>query len=284
MASIKFLDKYLLHPTAMFQAGSSSIGCYAGYMTAFSIYAGKITDLEGNPLKWTKEVRAKYDENAELEADLKKKEPRMRFGWRSVNFSDYYVRSFTISTSAALAYGLDQTELMEAALQNSEAQIQRVNFTLLMFGDNIRESMAADGGDRDKDIAGHGWLPYFAKAGVKLGLGHFTASPAVTNTSHGSDQRLCQAWFWVPPKYMPVCALGKSISSGPVGLARDLTTLQHNLKTHGPKLSGIGSKLTYNHNPDIFELPETEEPAPAPVKEPVLRTVRRRISKAVAAD
>jgi len=276
MASIKFLDKYLLHPTASFNVGAGSIGCYAGYMTSFTIYAGKITDLEGNPLKWTKEVRAMHDENAELEADLKEKEPRMRFGWRSVNFSDNYVKGFTISTSAALAYGLDQTELMEAALQNSEAQIQRVNFTLLMFGDNIRESK--------KDIAGHGWLPYFAKAGVKLGLGHFTASPAVTNTSHGSDQRLCQAWFWVPPKYMPVCALGKSISSGPVGLARDLTTLQHNLNTHGPKLTGIGSKLTYNHNPDIFELPETEEPAPAPVKEPVLRTVRKRTAKAVAAD
>lgn len=276
MASIKFLDKYLLHPTASFNVAAGSIGCYSGYMTSFTIYAGKITDLEGNPLKWTKEVRAMFDENAELEADLKEKEPRMRFGWRSVNFSDNYVRGFTISTSAALAYGLDQTELMEAALQNSEAQIQRVNFTLLMFGDNIREST--------KDIAGHGWLPYFAKAGVKLGLGHFTASPAVTNTSHGSDQRLCQAWFWVPPKYMPVCALGKSISSGPVGLARDLTTLQHNIKTHGPKLTGIGSKLTYNHNPDIFELPETEEPAPAPVKEPVLRTVRKRTAKAVAAD
>jgi hypothetical protein len=57
---------------------------------------------------------------------------------------------------------------------------------LFILGDNIRDTQY----DTSWFVS---WL-------IKNKCGSITCSPAVINPTHANDERLCMAWFWVPPK------------------------------------------------------------------------------------
>jgi hypothetical protein len=84
------------------------------------------------------------------------------------------------------SWGTGNEESREIGAQALLKYLDNGTTGLFILGDNIRDTQY----DTSWFVS---WL-------IKNKCGSITCSPAVINPTHASDERLCMAWFWVPPK------------------------------------------------------------------------------------